>query len=344
MGYNRQYLVLIFTFLVIGLTPLAFAQAPPPPPIPDPCQGNPTPEAITVISAEVIDSNSVRLNFEQSLCSTEFDIERSDNGGAFVRILNIDRDFNLEFITRIPPNNSVFFFLDTSTIPEDQYDYRILAKTVVNEAPAFSPVVSVTMPPVGTSRNMISTGFLVQSNTITPIPIDYIEGSTPQQNLLFDLDSWIWEILYPDLVSMFVQWVFAFHGADLWVSNSDPQDQAQLFFIPPTPSPSFNEFCQEELQIYFRNDQALGQSINYTVTLLDYPTIIHQEVFTSVMANRDHVNNFFLTEVEEALILDYTNIYVQINAQGEAGLSPPNDRSLIIHDMIFTVPENQGAC
>jgi len=340
MGYNRRFVVLIFTLVIIGLTPLAFAQGqPPPPPIPDPCQGNPTPEAITVISAELIDSVTVRLNFEQSLCSTEFDIERSDNGGAFVRIVNIDRDFNLEFITRIPPNNSVFFFLDTTVIPENEYDYRVLAKTVVNEAPAFSPVVTVTLPPVGTSRNMVSTGLLVQSNTITPITIDYIEGSTPLQNLVFDLDSWIWKILNP------IQWVSAFHFAtELWITDLDPQDQAQLFFIPPTPSPAFNEFCQEQLEIYFRNDQALGQLINYTVTLLDYPTIIHQEVFISGMANRDHVDNFFLTEIEEAIITDYTNIYVQINAQGESGLSPPNDRSLIIHDIIFTVPENQGAC
>jgi len=335
MGYNRRYLILIFSFLIIGLTPLAFAQGEPPP---QACQGNPEPEPITILSAIVLDSNTVRIAFEQSLCSTEFQIQRSDNGGAFIIIVNIDRTFDVETF-RPDAVNPVTFYLDSATNPEDQYDYRILAKTQTKEANSFSPIVTVFMPPVGTSRIMASQGFAILSTTTTPILIDYIEGSTPLQNLLFEY------LKDFDLISLFIQWAFASHGLDTWTSDSDPQNQAQLFLIEPTPTPiTGNLYCFPYLDILFINDQSGGQTIDFTVTLLDYPTIIHQETFNSGMANRYHVASYLLTETEEAIIQDYTNIYVQINAQGETGLPPPNDRSLIIHEMVFYVPEDQGAC
>ena len=346
MGIISVSLILLVFFVLVAVgiillsvTMEAYGQGQPPP-IPDPCTGNPTPESITVFSAEVLDSNTVRLQWEQSKCSTEFQIQRQsyigENPVGFGTIFTADRDFDLEFITRIPPNNSVFFFLDTAN-SDQRFDYRILAKTVVNEAPDFSPVVTVFMPPAGTSRTMASVGFLVQSPTITPILIDYIEGTTPLQNLLFEyLKSF-------DVISLFIQWAFAHHGIDLFTFDPDPQNQAVLFFIEPTPTPTPNQSCQPLLEIIYTNDQSGGQTINYTVTLLDYPTIIHQETYNSGMANRNHIKGFFVDESEELLITDYSNIYVQINAQGES-VSPPNDRSLIIHEITFLVPEDQNAC
>ncbi len=333
MGYHYGIIILI-AVLAIGM-PLAYAGNHNNPP--DPCTGNPTPDPVTVLSAEVVSSDAVRIEFDHSQCATEYDIERSDNGGTFVRIVNIDRNFDV-LLFRPDATTQVTFYLDETTLPDDEYDYRVLAKTQTREATSYSPIVSVRMPSLGTSLATVSSGFLVQSTTITPILIDYIEGSTPLQNLL-------WEYLKDfNLIALFINWAFAHHGADLWTSDPDPQDQAQLFYIPPTPDPAPSQICTPVLDVLFKHDQSNGQTINFTVTLLDYPTIIHQEAFTSIMANRIHVKNFQLTEAEEQSILDYENIYVQINAQGEGGLSPPNDRSLVIHDIIFTVPEDQSAC
>ena len=55
--------------------------------------------------------------------------------------------------------------------------------------------------------------------------------------------------------------------------------------------------------------------------------------------DRSFVANFFI-ETTDPTITDYSNVYVQINANGLTG----SDSSLIIHDIIFLVPEDQSAC
>ena len=83
---------------------------------PQACTGNPVPANVTRLSAELVTSNDVRLQWDASLCLTEFQIERQSYVGGnpvgFGTIFTVDRDFNLEFISRVPPNDITFFFLD----------------------------------------------------------------------------------------------------------------------------------------------------------------------------------------------------------------------------------------
>lgn len=344
------YSVVIVFFVIMFSTSQAFAGNHQPP---TPCTGNPDPEPIMIIEAELLINNLlenvVRLQWNQSLCSTEFQVQRQDYIGntplGYETIFNADRDFNLQFITRVPPNDSVFFLLDESVIQNTQYDYRVLAKTQNKESRyengtiQYSPIVSIDTSVIR-SQTMRSNALVVVSTTITPITVSY-EGNTPIQNLFLDLGNWIVKALNPDLYSLFIGWAFAEDPFELWESVPNPQNEAVLFFIEPTPNPDpTNEYCQAELYLIYRINQVGGQEIDFTVTLLDYPTVIHQETFNTIMRDdRSFVANFFI-ETTDPTITDYSNVYVQINANGLTG----SDSSLIIHDIIFLVPEDQSAC
>ncbi len=314
------------------------------------CTGNPEPEAIMVFSAEVISKDTVRLEWDQSLCSTEFQIERQsyigESGVGFGTIFNADRDFDLEFISRVPPNNSVFFFLDQVN-ENSQYDYRVLAKTVTKEAVfpngtlQYSPIRNVNLGE-GDSFVMIGDARMVISTTITPISVSY-EGNTPIQNLLFDLESWVTKALSPDLVSLFISWVFA-EPLVLWESSLNPQNEAQLFYISPTPEPTTEGICEYDLEVFFQNNQTNGQRIDFLVTLLDYSNIIYQDNFTSSVSNREHVRGFQVPENATTIITNYDNLYVQINAQARSTADPLDYRSIEINDIVLTIPEDTSLC
>lgn len=352
-------LITLMAMIVIALT-FDSVYAPhvpqhPPPPPPQPCTGNPQPDAVSRLSAEMIGVDIVRLEWDVSTCATEFAIERqsyvSGNPVGFGTIFTADRDFQREFID--PADNKlVWFFLDPNKILGAQYDYRILAKTQTKESRfpngtlQYSPEIHVDIPR-GVGLTMVSEARIVgDTGFFNIVQIDYQEGSSSLWDLIFKSTHRFWDLFQENVVSLFMGKAFAVHtNMTVWQFPANAQNEAKLFFIQPMPAPpfSFNSPCSNTLIVLWNNNETNNQVTDFTLTLLDYPTIIHSESFVAELVTRHHIALFHLNDTERSNILDYGNIFVQINAQAQPS-DPSEYNSLIIKRIAFLVPENQNVC
>ena len=304
---------------------------------------------VDTFSVELASSKVVRLNWALPNCDNIFYVERNIDGAGWVLYFTADLQFSHEFIDK-DDRQSHWFYLDDSLVGGAYHEYRIMGGVKPNKlASSYSPVVGVGVPPA-TVIDQVSSTLNVDTSgngnlAYDIIPIAYEDLPLAPTNAFLEKNHWLQKLLDFDIISMLIGWILPYADSEfstLWESSLDPQNEATLFYVEPMPTPiSIGGICIFDTSVYFIQNQTGGQTIDFTVTLMDYANIIHQQTFKSEMADRVHVRNFVLDEIEANSIADYSNIFVQLNVNGNPDGDP---RSLIIKDVIFSVPEDQTVC
>jgi len=135
----------------------------------------------------------------------------------------------------------------------------------------------------------------------------------------------------------------------LITSSVNPKDEPYLFSLSPIPSPVSGHTCEQALEIiYKRNNGNLGQDLTVFATILEDQTIVrNQHLYDSVEISNsgDHIFNYWwVIPPSEQMIVDFTNLEVQLDIDSSDTINPFDYRSLSIYQVNLYVPESNQVC
>jgi len=321
MGYNR-YIIIIGLFSLLFVPTGINAQRG------DPCEGITPPDQITDLRVEQTGRLSILLTWtmdfnRQNFDANHFVIQRSDDGRNFV---------DYDTIRKVPEKSRTertavekFQYLDEAPKLRFTMYYKVKAGT---DTLCFSPLSNTASTEVKKREGLtlLATANLIEDRSQPPLTRSSFE-----------------EFVTYFLGFEFLKAFGIFGTEPLVTTNLNPQAESYLFGLTPIAVP--NQYlgfpCSDRLDVFVKNDQALGQIITFDVTLLDNQTAVITDSYNSEMANRFHAKTVSLTDIQSISIQNYQDLFVSIdNINGLAG----DPRAMEIWQIEFLVPEDSGAC
>jgi len=315
-----KYFIIPALFLLFILPAIALAPHVPQHNPPDPCTPPPNP----VIQDEdepqepFLDPFSSRavivswtMGFSRGNAEVNnFIIEHSTDGTNFVQLENKARDFDNASIAR-GKTIEIFHFLHQNPLDNAVNYYRITPQTICALHTEDTVTNSVFVKHIE-GVTFIARGDLIKERTTDP-------DKPPLAGFVLGL----------------VQ------------SSRDPANEIFDFHLSPVPAPIDTELtCFNHVDLHWKKSRGGGQNIFASVELIDFSTntVIKQEDFSAIMANRQHNFSLVLDNEETALIQDYEQLFVRITLNGLVPDNPPNQRALQIFEVFFFVHESEWAC
>lgn len=280
------------------------------------------------IFAEKVGKNSILVSWLIPLVETgndfifNFDVERSDDGGNnFIVIDQLSRQTQKKVIDHRHDYRQIFNYLDENLNEGDIKIYRILAKA--GQGQGQSTKYSFETNPIKIPSTL--SGYMIKADGFG---IETTTSGNPQPPLMLGWFAWF----MPD--------AFA-GGAPIFTSMQSPQNEVFEIDIEPIPVPSYDqEICEQFLDISFKTSADLGQTLQYTTTILENGTAKHQ--FTDKVTNtaKRVFNNQYFIQFEDQVITMFDLLSVQIDV--DSGVGDP--RAFELHGVDFYVPEDNEAC
>ncbi len=252
-----------------------------------------------------------------------YDIERSDDGGQnFVLIGQQTRQFERVTVDHNNEYREVYTYLDKDLNAGDIKIYQVKAKTGQGQGQGQVKYLSQT-DPIRVPRDL--SGFLLEAGGYG---IETDVSGTPQPPLMLGWFLW------------FMPNAFAIDNP-IFTSLFNPQNEVFEIDIEPVPIPFYSmDQCQQWLDIAFKRNSDSGQTLEYTVTVLENDIPQHQFSDTVQITAKRVFNNQYFIPFANQTITDFEGISVQVDVDSQVG----DPRSFELHSVEFFIPEDNGAC
>ena len=252
-----------------------------------------------------------------------YDILRSDDGGQnFILIGQQIRDVDREVVDHTNDYRVIYHYLDEDLQGGDEKLYKVLVRTSA-----------------GGGQGNIK--YEVDSNTIK-IPFRYSGYLIKADG--YGIETTTSGTTQPPLMLGWIAWIFpnVFGVSNpIFTSMLNPQNEVFEIDIQPITLPSYNdEQCDQILDVQFKRNSDSGQSLEYTVTILQSGNATHQFTDSVHVSAKRVFNVQYFIPYEDQLITQFDQLSVQIDVNAQVG----DPRSFELYGVDFYVPEDNGAC
>lgn len=252
-----------------------------------------------------------------------YDILRSDDGGQnYILIGQQTRDVVRTTVDHDNDYREIYNYLDQDLDEGDIKQYKVLVRTssgggqgnIKYEVDSNSIEIPFTL-----------SGYLIKSDGYG---IETETSGNPQPPLMLGWFAW------------FMPEVFGV-GNPIFTSMFNPQNEVFEIDIEPIPIPTYDqEICEQFLDVGFKRSSDSGQTIRYTITVLENDVPRHQFSDTIQITAKRVFNNQYFIPFNEQVITDFENISIQIDVDSEVG----DPRAFELYTVDFYTPEDNGAC